>query len=122
MFVFSEKQLKLLLSSLPSLLPGPLTPPPLPPPHQPPPTTPRKVLDIGSGDGHVTDKVKSVMGASAVNVTETCRVMQRILRQRGYKSVKIRSISWPPFFKKVIAKPKQCLENHLLCLRVYNTF
>lgn len=86
MFVFSANQLKLLLSSSSSLLPEPP-----PTPHQPPPpptVIPRRALDIGSGDGHVTDKVKSVLGAaSTVNVTETCRVMQRILRQRGYKVV-----------------------------------
>ena len=68
MFVFSEAQLRLLLSSFL--------------PHAP--EHPR-VLDIGSGDGHVTDKIKGVFGMSSVDVAETCRVMQRVLRKRGYK-------------------------------------
>lgn len=71
MFVFSEVQLRLLLSSfLPQAPEHPL------------------ILDIGSGDGHVTNKIKGVFGVPSVSVTETCRVMQRVLRKRGYRYIK----------------------------------
>lgn len=43
------------------------------------------VLDIGSGDGHVTDKIKDVLKVSGVCVTEKSRVMQRVLKKRGYQ-------------------------------------
>ena len=48
------------------------------------PDSPRiTVLDIGSGDGHVTDKLQS-LGAT-VHVTEMSSTMQRVLRKKGYK-------------------------------------
>ena len=66
MFVFSQDQLNRLLSSGPTL-------------------TQPLILDIGSGDGHVTDKIKELFGVPTIHVTETCRVMQRVLRRRKYK-------------------------------------
>ncbi len=44
-----------------------------------------RILDIGSGDGHVTDKLKHLMKTSIVHVTEASTVMQRVLRQKGYQ-------------------------------------
>ena len=68
MFVFSQDQLRTLLpASLPNMQPS--------------------ILDIGSGDGHVTDKIKKLFDAATIHVTETSRVMQRVLRQRGYRCV-----------------------------------
>ena len=43
------------------------------------------VLDIGSGDGHVTDKIKDVLRVPTVHVTETCRTMAKVLRKKGYR-------------------------------------
>ena len=73
MFVFSRDQLKKLLSSSSSSLATPT-----------PETTPL-ILDIGSGDGHVTDKMREVFQVSTVYVTETSYVMQRVLKRRQYK-------------------------------------
>ncbi len=64
MFVFSRQHLTRLLPS-----------------HSPPPSL---LLDIGSGDGHVTEKMSSLFGCR-VYVTETSKVMQRILKKKGYK-------------------------------------
>ena len=65
MFVFSSEQLR-------SLIPSSFPPPSL-------------VLDVGSGDGHVTDKLQTGLGAGAsVHVTETSSVMRRVLRKKGY--------------------------------------
>ena len=66
MFVFSHEHLTKLLSSSSA-------------------SSHSVVLDVGSGDGHVTDKIKDVLNVSVVNVTETCRVMQRVLKKRGYR-------------------------------------
>ena len=66
MFVFSTEHLR-------SLLP-PLTPPT------------SLMLDVGSGDGHVTDKLKEYLGAQVtIHVTETSSVMRRVLKKKGYK-------------------------------------
>lgn len=43
------------------------------------------VLDIGSGDGRVTDKLRGALQTRSVCVTETSKVMQRILRRKGYQ-------------------------------------
>ena len=64
MFIFSTNHLSRLL-----------------PPFSSPPTF---VLDIGSGDGHVTDKLREALGLTTVRVTEMSRVMQRTLRKKGY--------------------------------------
>lgn len=64
MFVFSTEQLR-------SLFP-PSFPPPL------------HVLDVGSGDGHVTDNLRRYLGANSIHVTETSSVMRRVLRKKGY--------------------------------------
>ena len=69
MFVFSRDQLKSLLSSADVVVGA----------------DPISVLDIGSGDGHVTDKIKEVLKTPTVHVTETSRVMQRVLKRRNYK-------------------------------------
>lgn len=63
MFVFSSKHLSLLLPSV----------------------SPTLVLDIGSGDGHVTDKIREALGVKSVHVTEISTVMQRTLRKKGYQ-------------------------------------
>lgn len=69
MFVFSQDQLKKLLSSVPpSMSTHSLV----------------DVLDIGSGDGHVTEKLKIYLDVPVVHVTETSTVMQRVLRQKGF--------------------------------------
>ncbi len=68
MFVFSQEQLKRLLSSTDNI--G---------------TDPVRILDIGSGDGNVTDKIRGLFRAQTVHVTETSKVMQRILKRRNYK-------------------------------------
>ena len=73
MFVFSKHQLRTLLSSSHLTTPTTTT------------TSPLSILDIGSGDGHVTDKIREVLGTQTVDVTETCKVMQRILKQNNYK-------------------------------------
>jgi len=67
MFIFSQQHLRNLLPSLP------------------PPSSPSTlILDIGSGDGHVTDKLRGVFRGT-IHVTETSSVMQRILRKKGYQ-------------------------------------
>lgn len=66
MFVFSRQHLHRLL------------------PFSPPSPHVTVVLDIGSGDGHVTDKLRGVLG-STINVTETSGVMRRVLKRRGYQ-------------------------------------
>lgn len=69
MFIFSQDQLKKLLSSVPpSMSTHSLV----------------DVLDIGSGDGHVTEKLKIYLDVPVVHVTETSTVMQRVLRQKGF--------------------------------------
>lgn len=66
MFVFSTEQLD-------SLFP-PSFPPPL------------LVLDVGSGDGHVTDKLRQYLGTNTtIHVTETSSIMRRVLRKKDYK-------------------------------------
>ena len=72
MFVFSQEQLRRLLSSSSHLTAA---------------THPLGILDIGSGDGHVTDRIKEVFQAQTVHVTETSQVMQRLLKRRNYKYV-----------------------------------
>ena len=67
MFIFSQQHLHHLLPSLP-----------------PPSSHSNLILDIGSGDGHVTDKLHGVFGGT-IHVTETSGVMQRILRKKGYQ-------------------------------------
>ena len=67
MFVFSRDHLTKLLSSSSSA------------------TSHSVVLDIGSGDGHVTDKIKDVLNVPTVHVTETCRTMAKVLKKRGYQ-------------------------------------
>ena len=69
MIVFSRNQLGTLLSSS----------------HLTATTDPVGILDIGSGDGHVTDKIKELFQAPTVHVTETSKVMQRLLKRRNYK-------------------------------------
>lgn len=64
MFIFSASHLSRLL-----------------PPFSSPPSF---VLDIGSGDGHVTDQLREALDTTTVRVTEMSRVMQRILRKKGY--------------------------------------
>ena len=49
------------------------------------PQTPPLVLDIGSGDGHVTENLRQTFGSTTVHVTETSRVMQRVLRKKGFR-------------------------------------
>lgn len=66
MFVFSQQHLRRLL---PFSLPSPNV---------------TVVLDIGSGDGHVTDKLRGVL-ENTIHVTETSSVMQRVLKRRGYQ-------------------------------------
>ena len=66
MFVFSQEQLSRLLSSVST-------------------NSPPLILDIGSGDGYVTDKLKHVLKVPTVHVTEMSSVMRRVLRRRGYK-------------------------------------
>ena len=64
--MFSRAHLTALLPT--SLPPSPLT------------------LDIGSGDGHVTGKLKEHLGQGAVvHVTEASAVMRRVLQRKGYK-------------------------------------
>ena len=63
MFVFSSKHLSLLLPSV----------------------SPTLVLDIGSGDGQVTDKMREVLEVKSIHVTEMSGVMQRTLRKKGYR-------------------------------------
>jgi hypothetical protein len=66
MFVFSVAHLSV-------LLPPSLSPPSL-------------VLDVGSGDGHVTDKLRAHLGPGTVlHVTETSAIMRRVLQKKGYK-------------------------------------
>ena len=66
MFVFSTEHIRFLL-----------------PPSFPPPSV---VLDVGSGDGHVTDKLWTQLGSEvSVHVTETSSVMRKVLRKKGYK-------------------------------------
>ena len=43
------------------------------------------ILDIGSGDGHVSDVLRDALQARSMSVTEMSTVMQRILRRKGYK-------------------------------------
>lgn len=45
--------------------------------------TPSLILDIGSGDGHVTDQLKT-LGAT-IQVTEASTIMQRVLQKKGYQ-------------------------------------
>ena len=68
MFVFSEEQLKRVLSS--SKIIG---------------NDSVRILDIGSGDGHVTDRIRAVFKDQTVHVTETSTVMKRVLKRRDYK-------------------------------------
>jgi len=42
------------------------------------------VLDIGSGDGHVTDKIRAVLNVPTIHVTETCGTMTKVLKKKGY--------------------------------------
>ena len=49
------------------------------------PQTPPLLLDIGSGDGHVTDILRRAFDCTSVHVTETSRVMQRVLRRKGFR-------------------------------------
>ena len=66
MFVFSVAHLSV-------LLPPSLSPPSL-------------VLDVGSGDGHVTDKLRAHLGPGTVlHVTEASAIMRRVLQKKGYK-------------------------------------
>ena len=66
MFVFSKEHLATLL------------PPSLP--------TTSLALDVGSGDGHVTDKLREHLGTEVrVHVTEASAVMRRILQRKQYK-------------------------------------
>ena len=66
MFVFSKAHLATLL------------PPSLP--------APSLALDVGSGDGHVTDKLREHLGTEVrVHVTEASAVMRRILQRKQYK-------------------------------------
>ena len=67
MFVLSQRQLS-------HLIPRSLLPP-----------TPPLLLDIGSGDGHVTDNLRQALGSSTIHVTETSQVMQRVLRRKGFR-------------------------------------
>ena len=63
MFIFSIEHLKKLLPSI----------------------SPTLILDIGSGDGHVTDKLREAFDVKSIRVTEVSTVMQRILRKKGYQ-------------------------------------
>jgi SAM-dependent methyltransferase len=66
MFVFSMEHIRSLL-----------------PPSFPPPSL---VLDVGSGDGHVTDKLRTCLGPEVtIHVTEASSVMRRVLGKKGYK-------------------------------------
>jgi len=47
--------------------------------------SPELILDIGSGDGNVTDKIGKTFNAKNIRVTEISKVMQRTLRKKGYK-------------------------------------
>ena len=49
------------------------------------PQTPPLMLDIGSGDGHVTENLRQALGSTTVHVTETSRVMQRVLQKKGFR-------------------------------------
>lgn len=49
------------------------------------PQTPPLLLDIGAGDGHVTDNFRQALGSTSVHVTETSKVMQRVLRRKGFR-------------------------------------
>ena len=69
MFIFSPEQLK-------SILPPRLTSAPSP-----------LLIDIGAGDGNVTDVIKSVLSPSVVCVTETSGVMKKVLARKGYRYV-----------------------------------
>ena len=77
MFVFSTGHLASLLP--PSLPPASLA------------------LDIGSGDGHVTDKLREYLGPRAtVHVTEASSVMRRVLKRKGYKLDMAHCVRLPP--------------------------
>lgn len=82
MFIFSREQLGTILP------PSPSPSPPL-------------LMDIGAGDGHVTDVIKSVLSPSVVCVTETSRVMKRVLTRRGFRWVGKSKLagSFPPVRK-----------------------
>ena len=67
MFVLSKRQLSRLI------------------PHSILPQTPPLLLDIGSGDGHVTDNLRQALGCTSVHVTEASVVMQRVLRKKGFR-------------------------------------
>lgn len=43
------------------------------------------VLDIGAGDGNVTEKFRQALELPTVHVTELSVVMQRVLRKKGFK-------------------------------------
>jgi 16S rRNA A1518/A1519 N6-dimethyltransferase RsmA/KsgA/DIM1 with predicted DNA glycosylase/AP lyase activity len=49
--------------------------------------TPPLLLDIGSGDGHVTDNLRQVLSCTSksVHVTEASVVMQRVLQKKGFR-------------------------------------
>lgn len=68
MFIFSREQLQRIVPPL-SSAPSPL------------------LIDIGAGDGNVTDVLKSVFSPSVVCVTETSGVMKRVLARKGYRCV-----------------------------------
>ena len=67
MFVLSKQQLSRLIPQ--SILPQ----------------TPPLLLDIGSGDGQVTDNLRQALGCTSVHVTEASAVMQRVLRKKGFR-------------------------------------
>ena len=67
MFVLSKRQLSRLI------------------PHSILPQTPPLLLDIGSGDGHVTDNLRQALSCTSVHVTEASMVMQRVLQKKGFR-------------------------------------
>ena len=69
MFIFSREQLQSILPPCLSSAPSPL------------------LIDIGAGDGNVTDVIKSVLSPSVVCVTETSGVMKKVLARKGYRCV-----------------------------------
>ena len=72
MFLFSRQQLCKLL-----------------PVHQPWPLN--SVMEIGAGDGNISEKYRS-LGAASVCATEASGVMRRVLRKKGFKCVSVNTL------------------------------